>query len=201
MKTRNRFLSPLLITLTILTTQCGGLSGDSQNTGDGDAPDSGSTVVLRAIGTENDACAVIGVDSEIVGIDLDGRVGFNLDMTGTMLVTGSGEEEDPFETTADPESFSLQNAAGQDLDVTFSLDAEMNYIDADADSDDAGSFIATNRANLTITGLTNPAVDTTYVITIPEGSISCEDGEVIGDGYEIEFVLMATTTESSGAVE
>jgi hypothetical protein len=91
-------------------------------------------------------------------------------------------EEDTYETTADPSSFKLYDAQGNEVSVTFQLD---------------GSLGDLTQANLFITGLANPDLDTAYKILIPAGSITCASGDSNSAAYEIEFTLMHTEFATS----
>lgn len=188
-----------LLTLNACGTNATGLSGTGADSDENPVIiQQAENMTLSAIGTENSACKVLGIDSDAVGImDPSGLIGFNIELSANYDVTGTGEDNDPFEANADTDLFTLYDADGTPLDSTFSLSPEMDYIDQDEDSDNAGGFEATARANLFVSGLENPDSDTDYSILIPAGSISCEDVELITADYEIAFTLLATTTDSS----
>jgi hypothetical protein len=136
-----------------------------------------ASLVVTTVGKENDDCKLSGVDFDTLGVDEDGEVGFNLGLSDNYAVTGSGSDDDSFEAVGSAAFFELYDANGDQVSAEFSLSPEMQYIDVDMDSENAGEFVATNRANLFVSGLSNPADQAIYTIVIPAGAITCEKCE------------------------
>lgn len=191
------FVSLLTVFFLISLAACG--ADSSQGSGSGFAPVSADQTIIQdedglrltVSGGENEDCKVVGVDSESVALDGNGSVGFNLDLSADYATNGEGSEDAAPETIADEEVFELYDTEGNLLDADFDLAAEFHV------EFPGPIFEVTSRGNLFFTGLSNPTSDTDYAIVLPAGSIHCADDEVTTADYQIDFTLVATSTENS----